>query len=207
MPGEPFDLSAPLELPEPCVVLLVGAAGSGKSTLASRLFAADRILSSDAYRGIVSGDAADQSVTRVAFKLLQRELERRLRARLTTVVDATNVTSHARRSVLRVAVAHGIPVVAIVLDLDPALVHAQNATRPGRIVPSQAVDAQLRDLARSLRHDALGIEGYAVIRRLRTTAEVDALSFPLAIPAGRPGPVTRPETASDSSDAGGPRTS
>jgi protein phosphatase len=165
-----------IELPEPCLVVLVGAAGSGKSTLAARLFAAEDVLSSDAHRALVSGDPADQSVTRVAFRILHRELDRRLTARRTTIVDATNVTSHARRSLLRRASGHGIPAIAIVLDLEPTLVQARNATRLGRIVPTPAIEQQLAALARSLRRDELGTEGFAAVHIIRTPGELDELA-------------------------------
>jgi protein phosphatase len=161
--------------PEPCLVVLVGAAGSGKSTLAARLFVADQILSSDAFRRIVSGDEADQKATRVAFAILHRELDRRLASGLTTVVDATNVTSFARRSLVRRAVRHGVPVVALVLDLEPALVLARNATRTGRIVPVAAVRRQLDQLARSLRRNELAAEGFTAVRIVRDPAEVEAM--------------------------------
>src|SRR5258708_3724643 len=90
-----------LALPEPCLVVLIGAAGSGKSTLAARLFAKDQILSSDAFRAIVSGDEANQKASKAAFAILHRELDRRMAAHLTTVVDATNVTRFARRALTR----------------------------------------------------------------------------------------------------------
>lgn len=162
-------------LPYPCLVVLVGAAGSGKSTLAARLFAADQILSSDAFRGVVSGDEANQTATRAAFAILHRELERRLRAGLTTMVDATNVTSDARRSLVRRAQAAGIPAIAIVLDLDPKLVLARNSNRPGRIVPAAAVERQLASLARSLRRDQLTVERFAAIHHLRSPDEIESL--------------------------------
>ena len=44
-----------LRLPDPALVVLVGAAGAGKSTLAARWFAPGEILSSDACRGLVAG--------------------------------------------------------------------------------------------------------------------------------------------------------
>jgi protein phosphatase len=162
-------------LPAPCLVVLVGAAGSGKSTLAARLFAADQILSSDAFRGIVSGDEADQTVTRAAFAMLHRELDRRLAEGLTTAVDATNVTSFARRSLVRRAERHDVPAVALVLDLAPTLVLARNATRAGRIVPAVAVQRQLDQLARSLRRDELAAEGFTTIRIVQSPAEVEEL--------------------------------
>jgi protein phosphatase len=175
VPTAPEPGPNPLELPDPCLVVLVGAAGSGKSTLAARLFQPDQVLSSDTFRELVSGDPTNQAVSKVAFSILHRELDRRLRARLTTVVDATNVTSFARRALLRRASRHGIPAIAIVLDLEPSLVLARNATRPGRIVPSSAVENQLESLARSLRRDELALEGFATIHRLRTATEVDSL--------------------------------
>jgi predicted kinase len=174
----PF-VSAPaliLELPDPSLIVLVGAAGSGKSTMAARLFQPDQILSSDAYRGMVSGDESDQSVTRVAFSILHRELDRRLAAGRTTVIDATNVHSHDRRQLLRRAAAHRIPAIAIVLDFDSTLVRARNATRPGRIVPSDAVERQLASLGRSLRGNHLATEGFAAIHHLSSPTDVDSLS-------------------------------
>jgi protein phosphatase len=156
--------------------VLVGAAASGKSTLAARLFAPEQVLSSDAYRRIVAGDEGDQSATVAAFRRLHHDLHRRLAERRTSVVDATNVTAYARRSLVRIATKHEVAAIAIVLDLDPVLVQARNATRPGRIVPSDAVDQQLRDLARSLRRDELAGEGYLAVHHLRTPGEVDALT-------------------------------
>src|SRR5687768_12198058 len=122
-----------LVIPDPSLVVLVGAAGSGKSTLAARLFAPNEIVSSDALRAVVSGDEDDQTGSGVAFRILHRTVERRLATGQLTVVDATNVAAAARRPLIRRARALGYPAVAIVLDLDAETVRAQNATRP-RIV-------------------------------------------------------------------------
>lgn len=178
-----------ISLPDPCLVVLVGAAGSGKSTLAARVFPPDSVLSSDAHRALVAGDETDQGATRAAFAILHGRLAQRLAARRTTVVDATNVTAFARRSLVRRAQANGIPAVAIVLDLEPTLVLARNATREGgRIVPVAAVDRHLADLARSLRRGSLGTEGFAAVHVLRTPAEVDAVSVAWRPKSPRPGP-------------------
>ena len=164
-----------IELPEPCLVVLVGAAGAGKSTLAARLFARDEVLSSDAQRALLTGDEADQAVTKTAFAILHRQLARRMAEGRTTVVDATNVTSFARRSLVRRATAAGVPSVAIVLDLAPELVIARNATRLGRIVPEAAVRRQLADLARSLRRGDLESDGFAAVHHIRTETDLDEL--------------------------------
>jgi protein phosphatase len=166
-----------VRLPEPCLVVLIGAAGAGKSTLAARLFPADAILSSDAFRGIVSGDEADQRATRTAFAILHRELDRRLALGRSTVVDATSVTAFARRSLLRRAGAHRVPAIALVLDLPPELVLARNASRARHVVPEPAVRRQLADLRASLRDGLLEAEGFAALHVVRTAAELDALTI------------------------------
>jgi predicted kinase len=173
-------------LPDPCLVVLVGAAGSGKSTLAARLFPAEAVLSSDAHRALVSGDETDQAATRAAFSILHRRLSGRLAERRTSVVDATNVTSNARRLLVRRAAGHGVAAVAIVLALEPTTVLARNAGRGGRIVPVAAVERQLADLERSLRRRSFDTEGFAAVHVLRTPPEVDALSVEWLATGGRP---------------------
>ncbi len=153
-----------IRLPEPCLVVLVGAAGAGKSPLAARLFSPEEVLSSDAHRALVAGDESDQGATKTAFSILHRRL-----------VDATNVTSFAGRSLVRRAARQGIAAIAIVLDLPPALVLARNATREGRVVPEDAVRRQLGELAGSLRRANLEADGFAAVHRIRTGAELDGL--------------------------------
>jgi predicted kinase len=167
-----------LVLHDPSLVVLVGASGAGKSTLAARLFSPETILSSDSFRAAVSpaGDPGDQRVTRTAFSILHRELAKRMTAGRSTVIDATNVTAYARRSLVRRAVAAGVPAVAVVLALEPALVLGRNAPRDGRIVPSEVVGRHIRDLERSLRR-GLEPEGFTAIHVLRSAGDVDALEI------------------------------
>jgi predicted kinase len=167
---------APLVIPDPSLILLVGAAGSGKSTLAARLFAADEILSSDALRAVVSGDEANQAATRVAFRILQQTLDRRLREGRLTVIDATNTFPAHRAPMLRRARALGLPVVALVLDLPAIDVHAQNAGR-ARVVDPAVVDRHLASIRLAVDADQLAGEGFESIVVLRSAADAAALEI------------------------------
>lgn len=168
-----------IQIPDPSLVILIGAAGSGKSTLAARLFAPGAVLSSDTLRAVVAGNESDQRATRTAFSILHRQLARRLADGRTTVVDATSVTPFARRGLIARAAAHGVPAVAIVLALDPAIVLARNAARE-RVVPEHAVRRQLAELERSLRPGTLEAEGFAAVYVVRSPAELDALEVEIS---------------------------
>jgi len=165
---------ATLTLADPSLVLLVGAAGSGKSTLATAHFAPHEILSSDALRAAISGDAGDQAVSRLAFAILHRDLTRRLEAGRLTVVDATNVRAVHRRPLITRARAAGVPTAAIVLDLPRAEVLARNAGRD-RVVDPEVVDRQLGWLRATLDGGQLVAEGVDPITVLRTPADVAGL--------------------------------
>ena len=163
-----------IEVPDPSLVLLVGAAGAGKTTFAARHFAPDEVLSSDAYRALVSGDEANQKVSRVAFSILHRDLQRRLLAGQLTVVDATNVDQRNRRELLRRAHAAGLPVVALVLHLPAAIVLARNATR-SRQVDEAAVRWQLERVRTTAVDGVLAGEGCATVWIGRTPEAIEGV--------------------------------
>jgi protein phosphatase len=167
---------APLIIPDPSLVLLVGAAGSGKSTLAARLFAPDEVVSSDALRAIVAGDEADQRASAVAFRILHRTLDRRLAAGLLTVIDATNALPAQRWPITRRAAAAGFPMVAIVFDLPPDVVRAQNAGRT-RIVDPEVIDRHLTAIRDAVDRGRLQLEGYDPVVVLRGGDEAAALAI------------------------------
>jgi len=162
-----------IEIEDPSVVVLVGAAGAGKSTFAARHFRMDEILASDTFRAVVAGDPADQRATGPAFRRLHQELARRLARGRLSVVDATNLTADARRAVLGHAAYARVPATAIVLAPPAEAVRAQNAGRPGRVVPPDVVDRHLRALDELLASGRLEAEGFAAVHRLDDATEID----------------------------------
>jgi protein phosphatase len=162
---------------DPSLVVLVGAAGSGKSTFAARHFAPDEILSSDRFRELIAGDAADQTATRPAFGRLHRELTRRLAAGHLTVVDATSIERAARRALVHRARIAGVPATAIVLDLPAAVVLARNARRTERTVAEDVVRRHLARLRAQLDgpEAPIGREGFDAIMIVRDPTDLDRL--------------------------------
>ena len=157
----------------PSLVVLVGAAGAGKSTFAARQFRADEVLSSDAFRARLSGDAADQRRSRTVFALLHREASKRLAAGRLVVIDATSVERHARTALVSLARAAGVPAVAIVLALPPQVVQERNAQRTERVVDAAVVERHLAALAVALGEVGIAAEGFDAVHVLRSVAAVD----------------------------------
>ncbi|TMR06458.1 polynucleotide kinase-phosphatase [Actinomadura soli] len=140
-----------IRVPEMGLVVLVGVTGSGKSYFARKHFRPTQVISSDHCRGVVSDDENDQSATGDAFDLLHYIVAKRLRRGLLTVVDATNVQSAARQSLLRIAKDHDVMSVAIVLDVPESVAADRNAVRPDRNLPPHVIPRQRRELRRGMR--------------------------------------------------------
>ncbi len=119
-----------LSIPEPSLVLLMGAAGSGKSSFAKKHFKPTEILSSDFCRGLVADDESDQAATKDAFEVLRFIAAKRLGAGRLTVIDATNVQREARGFSLELARQFHIKPVAIVFDLPLEICAERNQGRP-----------------------------------------------------------------------------
>ncbi len=133
----------PLRLPDPCLVVLVGATGAGKTQWAETWFHADQIVSSDRLRAVVGTGERDLRASRDAFEVLDLIVEKRLRRRLTTVVDSTGLEPARRDCWRSLGERHGVPVHAVVFDPPASIVRKRNRAR-GTPVPSKVVTAQLR---------------------------------------------------------------
>lgn len=126
-------------IPDPALIVLIGAAGSGKSTLASS-WPSTQVLELDAFRAMVCDEAGDQSATLSAATILHAVLEARLARKHTTVIDATNTEAHIRAGLLDVARSYGVPTVALLVPTPaPKCVSRQADRDPGRAVPEGVV--------------------------------------------------------------------
>ncbi len=162
-------------LPAGAMVVLVGPSGAGKSTFAARHFAPTQVLSSDAFRGMVSDDPRDQTATDGAFELLHAALALRLARGRLTVVDATNVERWARERLLEEARRQRRPAVAIVLDLPLAICLQRAAVRTDHPVPTAAIRRHHARMRASL--SGLAAEGFESVVVLSGTAQVEAFSL------------------------------
>jgi len=150
----------PLLLPSPCLVVLVGPGASGKSTWAADHFPPDALVSSDRLRALVGSGEDDISASDDAFELLDTVVERRLRRRLTTVVDTLGLDAGRRRGWLETAARWQVPCVAVTFDVPAAEARARNRRRP-KPVPASALAAQQRSWATA--REQLSTEGFDAV--------------------------------------------
>ncbi|MQS17591.1 AAA family ATPase [Streptomyces kaniharaensis] len=146
---------AELDLPNPCLLVLIGVPGAGKSALAEA-FGPDDVLSSDQLRGLATGDRADQSVSTLVWEVLLTLLGSRLALRRSAVIDATNAEQQFRQPLLALAEQHRVPAVALVVDTSLDVALARNSARPpGLRVP----DDFIRDQYAQILADLPGLQG------------------------------------------------
>ncbi len=180
--------TAGMRLPDPALVVLVGASGSGKSAWAAPRYRAQEIVSSDALRGVVGSGPHDLDASVDAFALLDTIVAARLGRGLTTVVDTLGLDAERRRAWRATAADAGLPAVAVLLATPDDECRRRNAARD-RPVPAPALTRQLRS-ARDV-HTELEIEGWDHVLRVEGD---DAL--PEQPPAGPAPAPTRDRTTS-----------
>src|SRR5882757_9038002 len=115
-----------LNLPSPCVVVLVGPGASGKTTWAAEHFPADAVVSSDRLRAVVGAGEDDLTASTDAFALLEQIVAARVTRRLTTVVDTLGLDPDRRRAWLELARRNDIPCVAVAFDTPAAECRERN---------------------------------------------------------------------------------
>jgi len=156
-----------VRLPDPALVVLVGASGSGKSTWAGTRYRAQEVVSSDELRGVVGSGPHDLDASADAFAVLETVVAARLGRGLTTVVDTLGLDAERRRAWVAAARSAGLPTVAVVLSTPAAECRRRNAARE-RPVPAPALAAQLARAARV--RTELDLEGWDLVVDLEPSA-------------------------------------
>jgi protein phosphatase len=166
-----------MTIADPSLVLLVGPSGGGKSTFARRSFPARSVLASDELRGMLADDPSDQGASAEAFQVLTVLVNGRLRRRLLTVVDATNLRAESRRRWRSLARRYELPSVAVCFDLPVQEYIAFNLARPERQVEEEVVRQQAERMRRAM-VDIVN-EDFDACWVLRSPAEVAAAEVEL----------------------------
>ena len=154
-----------LAIPDPSLVLMVGPSGAGKSTFAAERFRPTEIVSSDALRAMLADDPADQDASAEAFRILAILANGRLKRRLLTVIDATNLRAASRQRFRQMAARYGIPTVAVAFDLPAELFAVHNEKRPDRVVDAEVLADQTERMREAMTD--LRAEDYAALYVIR----------------------------------------
>jgi alkanesulfonate monooxygenase SsuD/methylene tetrahydromethanopterin reductase-like flavin-dependent oxidoreductase (luciferase family)/predicted kinase len=157
--------SEPAVIPDPALVVLVGASGSGKSAWATAHYRPAEVVSSDALRGVVGSGEHDLDASADAFAVLESVVLARAGRGLTTVVDTLGLDRSRRAGWLRAARASGLPAVAVRFETPAEVCRERNRQRPVP-VPAAALTGQLRQM-RSVPHD-LRAEGWDLVVPVRS---------------------------------------
>lgn len=153
-----------MRIPDPALVVLVGAAGSGKSTWAAGHYRPAEVVSSDALRALLGSGPADLDASDDAFRILDQVVTGRTQRGLTVVVDTLGLDAERRAGWAALARRAGLPVVAVVIDTPAAACRARNAARD-RPVPASVLGSQAQRM-RDVRGEARG-RGLGGARRER----------------------------------------
>jgi F420-dependent oxidoreductase-like protein len=128
-----------------------------------------QIVSSDALRALVGEGEHDLAASTDAFAVLDDVVARRLRRRLTTVIDTLGLDADQRRQWRERAAAVGLPCVAVVFDTPAAECRRRNSARQ-IAVRADVVANQLRrwpavrsDVAAEPWHDVVTPEPVALV--------------------------------------------
>ena len=140
--GRGIGQTARMSLPDPALVVLVGASASGKSTWAAQRYRAEEVVSSDALRAVVGSGPHDLDASTDAFAVLEAVVTARLGRGLTTVVDTLGFDADRRAAGSRRPGQPACRPWRSLLDTPDEVCRARNAERD-RPIPARALAGQL----------------------------------------------------------------
>jgi alkanesulfonate monooxygenase SsuD/methylene tetrahydromethanopterin reductase-like flavin-dependent oxidoreductase (luciferase family)/predicted kinase len=161
-------------IPDPALVVLIGASGSGKSAWAAAHYQPGEIVSSDQLRGVVGSSERDLDASADAFALLDQIVAARARRGLTVVIDTLGLDPQRRRGYLDVARQAGLPAVAVLVSTPAEICRVRNRAR-GVPVPAPVLDSQLQRMRDA--PEEIAAEGWDLV-----TAEMQATLEPTHTP-------------------------
>lgn len=121
---------------------------------------------------MLADDPANQDASAEAFRVLAILANGRLKRRLLTVIDATNLRATNRRRFRQLAARYGIPTVAVAFDLPAELFAMHNQQRPDRVVDAEVL-ADQTDRMRDAMRDLLA-EDYGALHVIRDSETMSA---------------------------------
>ena len=129
--------------------ITIGISGCGKSTYIEKHFNPEIVVSPDELRKKFTGDISDQSQNAKIWAVVPKYLKQRLEKYGEAVLDATNVDSGGRGSILKNFSRDLVKRVAIVFDADPEeskrRIHADIEQGKSRsVVPDDVIDKQYK---------------------------------------------------------------
>lgn len=160
-----------IEIPEFCLVALVGGTSSGKTSFALRHFKPTEVLSSDFFRGMVCDDENSQSVSEDAFDLLYYAANKRLNNMKLTVIDATNIQQSSRKKIIDLAREQNVHAAAIVLNLPEEILQERNKARAERNFSQRVIRQHCLEVKRSIR--GLKREGFRFVYVINSLEQLE----------------------------------
>ena len=160
-----------IEIPEFCLVAMIGSTSSGKTTFAKKHFKPTEVLSSDFFRGMVCDDENCQSISADAFDLLFYAANKRLSNMKLTVIDATNIQKEDRKKILDLAREQNVHAAAIVLNLPEDILQERNKARQERNLPERVIRQHCRDVKRSIKN--LKREGFRFVNVINSLEQLE----------------------------------
>ena len=118
------------------LIIMVGAAGTGKTTHAQKHAKANGHiwLSSDHNRARLGTSESDLTVSKQAFKLMEKEARENLAAGRSVIIDATFTTPKARAPFVKIGREFGAKIIAHCMQTSLAEAKKRNNNRE-RVVP------------------------------------------------------------------------